>query len=388
MSWLVIFAGGGALFVVLSAILQRWPTLLHRTHRISAALRKVRVISHRGGKLVYAENTLASFAHALKAGCDCVEFDLWRTRDGHTVIHHDPTFARLSGSNECPDERKVSECTFAELPRLSNERVLAARANQFGIRRAEQRTLFPPEGVGSDRWLRTIPELRDVLELVSNWPLSAPSDEEVPGFSTVATEKRMAEPAVLLEFKVNDAEMIRDARTMVDALGLSKRAYWFSLIASTNAALRLSQAITGLPPLPTISAFNDQLVYVWLWVFGLLPFVSIPDAAFAFPVGILSFAGVRRFRAADILPDWFVHFLLCALKGSFHSAALCEHIKRRGMITTVLIVNSLEDLQTARKIGVDCFLTDDAALLRELTDSELRTGLGAPRVAAPRAKEA
>jgi glycerophosphoryl diester phosphodiesterase len=378
---------GLALFALLSAILQRWPTLLHPAHGIRhSRIGQIRLISHRGGKLVFAENTLAAFAHALATGCNCIEFDLWLTRDGHTVIHHDPTFARLSG-----DERRISECTLAELPRLSDERVLAARVNQFGISRAEQGTLLPPEGVGSDRWLRTIPELKDVLDLVSNWPLSAPSDEEVPGFSSVAKEQLAVEPAVLLEFKVNDEEMIRHARTMVDAFGLSKRAFWFSLIASTNAALRRSADFTGMASLPTVSAFNDQIVYVWLWIFGLLPFVSMPDAVFAFPVGILNFAGVRRFRAADILPDWFVRVMLCALKSSFHSAALCDHIKRRGMITTVLIVNSVDDLETARNIGVDCFLTDDSTLLRELTDSELRSGLGgAPRAAAAaaRAKEA
>ena len=50
------------------------------------------MIAHRGRcSLTGPENTLAGAMAALDAGCDGVEIDLRRTKDGHLVLMHDPT---------------------------------------------------------------------------------------------------------------------------------------------------------------------------------------------------------------------------------------------------------------------------------------------------------
>lgn len=67
-------------------------------------------IAHRGGAREAEENTLPAFARAVAMGYTHVELDVHLTRDGHVVIHHDPTLARVFG-----DPRAVADLTLAEL---------------------------------------------------------------------------------------------------------------------------------------------------------------------------------------------------------------------------------------------------------------------------------
>ena len=52
-------------------------------------------IAHRGDPQGERENTLASFAAAVRQGADMIELDLRRTRDGVIVVLHDETLGRL-----------------------------------------------------------------------------------------------------------------------------------------------------------------------------------------------------------------------------------------------------------------------------------------------------
>ena len=65
------------------------PTLLNRP--------KPYLLAHRGAPDCAPENTLASFRLALTADPEIIETDLWFTRDGHLVCHHDPTVERMTG---------------------------------------------------------------------------------------------------------------------------------------------------------------------------------------------------------------------------------------------------------------------------------------------------
>ena len=70
-------------------------------------------ISHRGYKAHAVENTRAAFEAAVAHGFTALETDLRRTRDGHLVLHHDPTLDRLAG-----DPRVVAGLTRAQLERV------------------------------------------------------------------------------------------------------------------------------------------------------------------------------------------------------------------------------------------------------------------------------
>lgn len=54
-------------------------------------------ISHRGFKASAVENTVEAFRAATKLGFQALETDLRLSADGHIVLHHDPTLARLAG---------------------------------------------------------------------------------------------------------------------------------------------------------------------------------------------------------------------------------------------------------------------------------------------------
>ncbi|PRX96781.1 glycerophosphodiester phosphodiesterase [Allonocardiopsis opalescens] len=73
----------------------------------------VRITGHRGAMGVEPENTLRSFRRAVADGCDEVELDLRRTRDGHLVLVHDADLLRTTGT-----PGKVAELTLADIRAL------------------------------------------------------------------------------------------------------------------------------------------------------------------------------------------------------------------------------------------------------------------------------
>ncbi len=59
----------------------------------------VQHIAHRGCREEgIPENTLTAFAHAVAAGCDVIELDVWLTKDGRVVVFHDSDLERMCGA--------------------------------------------------------------------------------------------------------------------------------------------------------------------------------------------------------------------------------------------------------------------------------------------------
>jgi glycerophosphoryl diester phosphodiesterase len=54
------------------------------------------IVAHRGGDDWGPESTLASFRHAIAAGAQAIEFDVWFTADHVPVVMHDPTVNRTT----------------------------------------------------------------------------------------------------------------------------------------------------------------------------------------------------------------------------------------------------------------------------------------------------
>lgn len=72
-----------------------------------------RIIAHRGGGALAAENTLAGIDAAAALGCRGVEFDVRLSADGVPVLMHDATVERTTGGRGV-----VSALTIAELHAL------------------------------------------------------------------------------------------------------------------------------------------------------------------------------------------------------------------------------------------------------------------------------
>lgn len=77
------------------------------------AERRPLVAAHRGGALLWPENSLLAFRRALELGVDLVETDVHLTADGEVVLIHDPTLDRTTTGRGA-----VRELRRADLPGL------------------------------------------------------------------------------------------------------------------------------------------------------------------------------------------------------------------------------------------------------------------------------
>jgi glycerophosphoryl diester phosphodiesterase len=75
--------------------------------------RKLERIGHRGAPRRFLENTLPSFAEALRLGADAIELDVHVTADGVPVVHHDPTLSPSVAPAELR-RRAISDLTAAQ----------------------------------------------------------------------------------------------------------------------------------------------------------------------------------------------------------------------------------------------------------------------------------
>jgi glycerophosphoryl diester phosphodiesterase len=55
-----------------------------------------RLYAHRGAAAERPENTMPAFERAIEIGIDALEMDVHVTRDGHLIVTHDPTAARMA----------------------------------------------------------------------------------------------------------------------------------------------------------------------------------------------------------------------------------------------------------------------------------------------------
>jgi len=165
------------------------------------------VIGHRGAAGEAPENTLASFALALAQGAHILESDVHATRDGVAVLAHDPSLERMTG-----DQRRISECTLAEVQKLD-----AA----FGFAGPDED--FPERGRG-----HRIPTLEEAFERFADARFNLEIKAEAPGlvesvFATIGAHGRAERTLLAAE---HDAIMRRihaeRARSGLDpALGAS-----------------------------------------------------------------------------------------------------------------------------------------------------------------------
>ncbi|HMA20380.1 MAG TPA: glycerophosphodiester phosphodiesterase family protein [Gemmatimonadaceae bacterium] len=109
------------------------------------------VIGHRGNRAYAPENTIESFAQAVAAGAEAIEFDVRVSADGIPVVHHDPTLMRTTDGHG-----EIARTSFDELRKLD------AGAN---FTRDAGKT-FPYRGKG-----HRIPKLDEVIEAFPTTPL-------------------------------------------------------------------------------------------------------------------------------------------------------------------------------------------------------------------------
>jgi glycerophosphoryl diester phosphodiesterase len=74
-----------------------------------------KIIGHRGGLGLFHQNTLSSIKAAMALGCDAIEIDIRRTRDGQLVLMHDRTTWRVARKNVSLHETSSEELRTIQL---------------------------------------------------------------------------------------------------------------------------------------------------------------------------------------------------------------------------------------------------------------------------------
>ena len=74
----------------------------------------LKLIAHRGFRAIAPENTLPAYVKAGEAHFWGAECDVYRTKDGIWVLHHDPVTYRLMDKTKNPEK-----CTYEELLKLN-----------------------------------------------------------------------------------------------------------------------------------------------------------------------------------------------------------------------------------------------------------------------------
>lgn len=169
------------------------------------ARRTVAVAAHRGGALLWPENTLLAYRNALALGADFLETDVHLSRDGELVVLHDPTLDRTTTG-----QGAVRDFTAAQLG---------------GIR------LKGADGVVTDEG---VPTLAQLLELL--WPSSArllleikvgPGRERYAGIEekTLAAVKQrgLMDRVVIMAFEAATIRRVRELEPAVPTTLLVSR---------------------------------------------------------------------------------------------------------------------------------------------------------------------
>ena len=146
----------------------------------------VEIIAHRGASHDAPENTLESVKLGWVQGADAVEVDVYLSKDGHIVVHHDSDTKKLAGV-----DRKVVDQTLAELRQLDVGSWKGAKWKDVRIPKL-------------DDVLATIPEGRRMFVEVKCGP------EIVPGLAKAFKRSgKASEQLVVISF---DYEVVKQAK--------------------------------------------------------------------------------------------------------------------------------------------------------------------------------
>ncbi|XP_053789212.1 lysophospholipase D GDPD3-like isoform X2 [Vidua chalybeata] len=209
----------GALLVALGGFLVA--ALAHRGPEGPRLAVTGRAVAHRGGAGERIENTMEAFENAVRQGCDWLELDVRRTRDGVVVVCHDRELWRQSGRH-----LDVTRTDFRDLPPY----------------RSPLEVTFAPGSFSSGRD-RRIPRLVEVFQRFPRQPIS-------------------------IEVKDDDDDLINEVAALVRSFDRAPITLWASF---RQRILRKCRRARGL-------------LALLLWYLGLLPRLPLPEAALLFPL--------------------------------------------------------------------------------------------------------
>jgi glycerophosphoryl diester phosphodiesterase len=207
--------------------------------------KRLLLLGHRGARHCAPENTLAAFDLALEHGADGFEFDVRRTRDGQSVVCHDPKFHRLVVRTHTLEQlqtrsRSAEErppCLEEVLDRYSRRAFLNVEIKVRGWERevvAALKRSRPQHGYCVSSFLPSVVRKLHVLDAAlplgiicqSHWQLlrwkSLPVTYVIPHYRLLSlslVERVHAASKIVITWTVNKpAQMLRAAALGVDGI--------------------------------------------------------------------------------------------------------------------------------------------------------------------------
>ena len=158
------------------------------------------VVGHRGNRAHAPENTIESFAQAVAAGADAIEFDVHVSADGIAVVHHDPTLMRTTDGT-------------GQIARLNYD---ALRRVDAGANFTKDGRTYPYRGAG-----HRIPRFEEVVEAFPSTPLLIEIKDPLASVPVrrIIEEKKAIDRVVVDSFKPGALRVFEDSGI---ALGASR----------------------------------------------------------------------------------------------------------------------------------------------------------------------
>jgi glycerophosphoryl diester phosphodiesterase len=204
------------------------------------------VAAHRGGALLWPENSLTAFRGALALGVDLLELDVHLTRDGEVVVLHDPTLQRTTTARGAVRKRPWAALAGATLKGTSGEHLPHLRDVLELVRPAVVGVLVEIK-VGVDR--ARYPGIEErVLALVEDTGLTSRTTVMAFEWRTLARLRALA-PAVRLtgllgRWGVRRVGGVRGAAARLAALGAQDLGIERTLLGSEAVAAARAAGLT------------------------------------------------------------------------------------------------------------------------------------------------
>lgn len=302
------------LYILVSLFFFLFPNLLHR-RKSSPLLRyltrhpgRVSVFSHRGGSLEHFENSLSAFKNSIKSKAECLELDVWKSKDGHLVVFHDKTLERVTGQKQ-----GVFDLDFSEI----------------------------------SHYLSELSYLTSVLRRLND------SKEKPCLLEDLFKEAKASNCVMSIDVKTRKLEDVVEVVELARRHGLFER-----IIVGCMGHVSAAQIKAVYPSVNCFFNFQEVLALIGAFFLGFLPFVRlVPDSLqmpFAFQI---------------IKKDFGLHPLVKLVyyfKYIWPVFRLLNwHLRRRGVPVNYFIANEEEDFELSLKCGVDSIMTDRPSFLKE-----------------------
>jgi glycerophosphoryl diester phosphodiesterase len=201
-----------------------------------------RIAAHRGGALLWPENSLTAFRGALALGVDLLELDVHLSKDGEVVVIHDPTLPRTTTGEGAVRDHTWAELKVVTLRGASDERIPHLREVLALLRPARAGLLLEikagPDGVGypgiEERVLRLLAEtgLTERTTIMAfDWTTLERVRGLAPGMRRSALLSRRG-----MERSGGVPDAVRGAAAVATDLGIERTLLSPAIVAAARAA--------------------------------------------------------------------------------------------------------------------------------------------------------